>query len=82
MVISKDPVSPLKQQTLDSLVRKSKHGRTLAKKLENAETAVVKEEEPTQTNKNIKTEPVSHESDQKPPRGKFRVQHFCYFVLL
>ncbi|XP_063695041.1 N-lysine methyltransferase KMT5A-like isoform X2 [Bolinopsis microptera] len=76
MVISKDPVTPdtLKQQTLDSLVRKSKHGRSLTKKLDNAERPIVKEEEPTQINKNTKTEPVSHESDQKPPRVQPKVE--------
>ena len=76
MVISKDPVTPetLKQQTLDSHVKKSKHGRNLTKKLDNVERTAIKKEEPIQTNQNIKTEPVTNDSNETLLRCESLIQ--------
>ena len=55
-MIDKSPVTPdaLKQQTLDNLVRKTKHGRNLSKKYDDSKTEQVSEtkDEPTIQNKN------------------------------
>ena len=72
MVVNKDPVTPenLKQQTLDSHVKKSKHGRNLAKKIDNVGKTIVKEEKSEETNENLKTEPVlEKQSNERRIRG-------------
>ena len=79
MVVNKDPVTPenLKQQTLDSHVKKSKHGRNLAKKIDSVDKTIVKEEKSEETNDNLKKEP---ESDKQS--NERRIRGICHVYLI